>query len=229
METIFVLLDIYTEEEIEKMMDGIEPGIDFKEYNYGEWESPPFHVLKDRMGINTTRSRRKKIKQFAYYAAMWLSLAVFIVISILFFLGPQLRYSCGGSAGEAEIPTGVYSCRLTLTNGCSILIDSSFHGLILSEDNIEIVRLETGELLYRKIGSGSKKDEVDKEYNIITTAPGAQYKVILSNGSKIRLNAASSIRFPMDFTEQNHVIELKGEAFIEIPLKPHLPVDCKGR
>jgi transmembrane sensor len=216
MEILLVILDIYTEEEINQLMAEIEPGINFEEYKSGAWDLPPFKELRDRLDISTFQKIRTRFKRFIYNAAMALTLAAFVIFFILFFLNPKLRYSCGGLAGEAEIPTGVYSCRLTLQNGCSILIDSTYHGIVATEGNTDILRLESGELIYRKKISEPKRDIGEEGYNIISTASGAQYRVVLPDGSKVRLNAASSIRFPVDFSDRDRVIELTGEAFFEI-------------
>jgi len=53
-------------------------------------------------------------------------------------------------------------------------------------------------------------------YNTITTPRGGQYQVMLSDGSKVWLNAASSLHFPTSFTGQQRIVELTGEAYFEV-------------
>jgi ferric-dicitrate binding protein FerR (iron transport regulator) len=54
------------------------------------------------------------------------------------------------------------------------------------------------------------------EINTITTPRGGQYQVILEDGTKVQLNAASSIKFPEFFNGANREIELDGEAYFEV-------------
>lgn len=66
-----------------------------------------------------------------------------------------------------------------------------------------------GKLKYEGAGTNA-------EYNTIATPRGGQYQIVLPDGSKVWLNAASSIRFPTAFTSKERVIELTGEAYMEI-------------
>jgi ferric-dicitrate binding protein FerR (iron transport regulator) len=63
-------------------------------------------------------------------------------------------------------------------------------------------------------------------YNTVSTPRGGQYQVVLADGSKVYLNAASSIRFPAAFTGNERRVEITGEAFFEVT-KRSLP--SKGK
>src|SRR5690606_6744926 len=54
------------------------------------------------------------------------------------------------------------------------------------------------------------------QFNKITTPNGGQYQVVLADGSKVRLNSASSLRFPTSFPGEERVVELTGEAYFEV-------------
>ena len=71
-----------------------------------------------------------------------------------------------------------------------------------------------GQISYNKTGN----EEVDRQpvYNTITTANGNQYQLILADGSKVWLNAASSIRFPASFTGNERRVEITGEVYFEV-------------
>nr|WP_262909520.1 FecR family protein [Niabella pedocola] len=67
------------------------------------------------------------------------------------------------------------------------------------------------QLIYNK-----KQGPASVFYNTVTTPRGGQYQLTLEDGSKVWLNAASSIRFPTTFQGKERKIEISGEAYFEI-------------
>jgi transmembrane sensor len=53
-------------------------------------------------------------------------------------------------------------------------------------------------------------------YNTITTPRGGQYQVTLADGTRVWLNAESSLRFPTAFTGKEREVVLTGEAYLEV-------------
>ncbi len=53
-------------------------------------------------------------------------------------------------------------------------------------------------------------------YNTIETPVGGKFQLNLADGSKVWLNSASSLRFPVRFTDDTREVELKGEAYFEV-------------
>jgi len=84
---------------------------------------------------------------------------------------------------------------------------------LAQQGNTKVIKLN-GQIAYTNTGSG-KGDEV-LLLNTIATARGNQYQLILSDGSKVWLNAASSLRFPTAFKGKERRVEVTGEAFFEI-------------
>ena len=64
--------------------------------------------------------------------------------------------------------------------------------------------------------AGGASVKVATLYNTISTPKGGEYEVILPDGSKVWLNALSSLRFPMAFDGPTRDITLEGEAYFEI-------------
>lgn len=50
----------------------------------------------------------------------------------------------------------------------------------------------------------------------LTTPRGKNFKVILDDGTEVWLNAESSLRYPVKFTDEERVVELEGEAFFHV-------------
>lgn len=71
-----------------------------------------------------------------------------------------------------------------------------------------------GQIAY--LNTGSKVLDRKPVYNTISTANGNQYQLVLADGSKVWLNAASSVRFPAAFTTKERRVEITGEAYFEV-------------
>jgi ferric-dicitrate binding protein FerR (iron transport regulator) len=63
--------------------------------------------------------------------------------------------------------------------------------------------------------------------NTLETPKGGQYQLTLSDGTKVWLNAASSLRFASAFTGHERMVELTGEAYFEVTHNPAQPFKVK--
>ncbi len=111
---------------------------------------------------------------------------------------------------EAVKPGG-NKAMLTLSDGSTIVLDDAKNGALAQQGKTNVIKME-GQLAY----SASNYDTTALLYNTITTPRGGQYQVILSDGSKVWLNAASSLRFPTAFTGRQRRVEITGEAYFEV-------------
>jgi ferric-dicitrate binding protein FerR (iron transport regulator) len=68
-------------------------------------------------------------------------------------------------------------------------------------------------------------------YNTVSTPRGGQYQLTLSDGSKVWLNASSSLRFPTAFPGTERRVEITGEAYFEVAGNESKPfvVDIAGK
>jgi len=118
-----------------------------------------------------------------------------------------------------DIQPGGDKAILTLANGSQIILDSAADGIVAQQGHTEVMKLANGQLVYKEAG-----DQVNEVlYNTVVTPRGGQYRLILPDGSRIWLNAVSSIRFPTAFTGKERTIEITGEAYFEIAKDPSRP------
>nr|WP_068887659.1 FecR family protein [Pedobacter panaciterrae] len=114
-----------------------------------------------------------------------------------------------------DIDPGSNKAVLTLGNGQKIVLTDAKNGELIKESGIEVTKTEDGKVIYKTSNSTAKGSE--NTYNLISTPKGGQYQIILPDGTKVWLNAASHLKFPTTFTGLvNRRVELSGEAYFEV-------------
>ncbi|CAG5002202.1 hypothetical protein DYBT9275_02836 [Dyadobacter sp. CECT 9275] len=146
-----------------------------------------------------------------------------IAVSILLVIGTSLYYwaktpsslpaEVVRTSGVSDIEPGGNKALLTLSDGSTILLDNASEGELTRQGNVSVIKIGKGQLAYKVTNTGK---DAQPAYNILKTPRGGQYNVVLPDGSKVWLNAASSIRYPTVFDEHVRSVEINGEAYFEI-------------
>ena len=116
---------------------------------------------------------------------------------------------------------GKQGAVLTLADGKQVTLDSLGNGTVATQSGTRLL-LHNGQLSYNK-----DKNEVSTSYNTLTTARGRQFQLVLPDGSKVWLNAASSIRYPVAFSGTERKVEISGEVYFEITPDAAMPFRVK--
>jgi transmembrane sensor len=99
---------------------------------------------------------------------------------------------------------------ITLSNGRTLYLDSFKNGKLLAVDGVEIDKLEDGKLQYR----GNSTSAI---FNTLNNPKGSRpIDITLADGSRVWLNAASSVTFPVAFAGNERKVEINGEAYLEV-------------
>ncbi len=107
---------------------------------------------------------------------------------------------------DTEVMPGQDKAVLTLANGKQIQLSKSASGTI--QDGSLMIDNQDGKLSYQNTNASS--------INTVTTPSGGQYQLILSDGTKVWLNAASSITFPTTFFDKSREVSVTGEVYFEV-------------
>ena len=124
---------------------------------------------------------------------------------------------------QDDVKSGGNKAILTLSDGSSILLDSAQNGSLTRQGNTKVLKINNGLLAYN--ADKSRPGEII--YNTLTTPRGGQYRVTLSDGTQVWLNAASSITFPTVFSGKERKVEVTGEVYFEVTKNAAMPFIVK--
>ncbi|WP_316751495.1 FecR family protein [Pedobacter gandavensis] len=209
--------------------DVLSATADLKEHLAELYKNMVPHLRKDD-GPKVVALPFHKRKAFFYLAVACMTLIMSGTIALFYSKDSNSEFQNLSSLTYAgkDISAGGDKAKLTLGNGKVIVLNEASDGELL----------KVGGMLIRKTGNGQLVYEVAADqvlgtaytYNIISTPKGGTYHVILPDGTKVWLNAASSLKFPTSFTYQKERnIELTGEAYFEVskdakhPFRVHTP------
>jgi ferric-dicitrate binding protein FerR (iron transport regulator) len=124
-------------------------------------------------------------------------------------------------APPLRIPPGSRTAQLVLSNGKVIglgavgtqkIHEADGTSVVKDRDVLKYVRADTK----KYVGTGANPGE-DTRYNMVMTPRGGEYQLVLSDGTKVWLDAASSIRYPVCFSgKDRRVVDIVGEAYLEV-------------
>ncbi|RFS26310.1 DUF4974 domain-containing protein [Chitinophaga silvatica] len=155
-------------------------------------------------------------KKYAWRAA---AACVIVIISI----GTLNKYYSKPKSivhASANTPVKTTGVSLTLGNGKTIALSAVNNEVVTNTSGVTAKKLSNAELAYAHEKVTSQQPA---EINTLKTPTGLRYSVTLSDGSKVHLNASSSLQYPVYFTGKQREVILTGEAFFEVNASAESP------
>jgi transmembrane sensor len=181
-------------------------------------------LLQDRIqeSIGVT-----SIKRHRWFISSWFKIAASVLILIaigLFFWKDSEQENSKKRiytvVKAQKILPGSNKAYLTTANGSIITLDGAANGVLVAQSGVTVSKIGEGLLRY---AGHSKSSVPDTGFNLITTPRGGQYQVELADGTRVWLNAATSLKYPASFTGKQRKVELSGEAYFEVAKNPSKP------
>jgi transmembrane sensor len=120
-----------------------------------------------------------------------------------------------------DVAPGQEGAILTLSSGETIVLDNAANGALAQEGATEVIK-QNGQIVYK---GGNAEGAV--VYNTMTTPRGRQYNLLLADGTRVWLNAASSITYPTAFTGKERKVRITGEVYFEVAHNAALPFEVE--
>ncbi|HEY0670338.1 MAG TPA: FecR domain-containing protein [Sphingobacteriaceae bacterium] len=155
------------------------------------------------------------------------SLLIFAGVSWFFILKPRADKNAPKSNYVNDVKPGGNKAYLTLENGTRITLDDAADGKLAEQSGIIITKSHDGQLIYTIVNPTA--DISLSGNNIIETPRSGKYQVNLPDGSKVWLNAASKLTYPVRFSGNVRRVKCEGEAYFEVSPNKAMPFQVETR
>lgn len=163
--------------------------------------------------LGKTRQPRTKKLRTLWYSSAAAILITTTIATILYRYQSINTYNTEQQAQFEAIHAGSDKALLVLANGEQFALDGNT--TIASGQGDILIDGQNLNLLEKGISSSS--------LNTLEIPRGGQFKVVLSDGSEVWLNAGSQLRYPTTFTGDSREVELIGEAYFQVKHNPKKP------
>lgn len=208
----------YDEAGVDRMIQSI--------FDKATIEEAEENILKDSLTTEATGERENNTSVRRLFSSNWFRYAAAVIlfagIGLFFYTKrnanqPAITQTTISQSDSSDVLPGYDKAVLTLSNGKAIELNKDGQQFITDGD--VAIKNNNGQVSYNESGVAV--------YNTMSTPKGGQYKLTLSDGTKVWLNAASSITFPTSFAKDVRTVSITGEVFFEVTKNPARPFIVK--
>lgn len=177
------------------------------------------HQLLESLAKSNEEATVRAVRPLRSYWWAAASVAVFLLAGGYVFFKNYRETKAPAVVALADLPPGKNGAVLTLANGRQVLLDSMNNGEAVAQTG---ARMQNGALLYDSAATNTPQGN-----NTVYTPKGRQFQIVLPDGTKVWLNAASSLTYPVAFSKEERLVKVSGEAYFEVSQEAHRPFKVK--
>lgn len=171
---------------------------------------------KIQENITQALSRQRRLRQ--WHRLSWGAAAAALIGIAVYTIHPWktgekfVPYSVPTTV-IAAIPNSEIKTMLVTADGKQIDLEQQFPDTLASRQ--ALIHGEKGQLSY-KAKDLTPTAEVQEEWNKVITSVGGEYVLTLSDGTRVWMNANTTLEFPVNFVKSQRRVKLQGEAYFEV-------------
>ncbi len=179
-----------------------------------------FIRVRNKLEIYTDASEMRGASH--HFIKKWVYRSVAAAIVLLFAVGGYKYYTNFKSnakmavniASKEDVMPGGNKAVLTLADGSTVVLSDAQNGQIAQQGSAVIKKTADGQVVYTNVANTQALSPI--ALNTVVTPRGGQYHLILSDGTQVWLNAASSISYPVAFSGKTREVAVSGEAYFKV-------------
>ena len=183
-------------------------------------------ILNSIFSLSSVKIDSRKFKTQRIWPRFVAAASILLVLSITAYFSLNRRNAVEAvkNSHEQNIESAIAKATLSLSNGQKITLTGGLAGN-LSKQGSTIIQVKQGKFISYESNENKNATQQIKQFNTLSTARGQQspYTLILSDGTKVWLNAASSITFPVVFQGKQRTVNITGEVYFEVAHNPAKP------
>lgn len=178
------------------------------------------NIPADEIEFDTQAIRQRLHRQVLNKRNSWINIAAgFLLLAasgvLIFYMKHDASNEPIDTVAEApmdDVLPGGNRAVLQLADGRHIELSSKHNELVMGSDQVSY---GDGSLIMESEILTQRQSE-RPHMLLLTTPNGGEYQVTLPDGTKVWINAASSLKYPSAFVGNTREVELVGEAYFEV-------------
>lgn len=188
-------------------------------------------MLQQQQQQQQEQQPKPAIKSVRLWPRIAVASAIILIGGLaLFFYIRQLTSNQELTRFASDLPPGKNNAVLTLSNGQKIVLTETHKGEIAKQGPVSVTKTQDGTIIYHIDHTAAidlKAPTKELQYNTIATPRGGKYQLNLPDGTKVWLNAATVLKYPVVFAANERKVELTGEAYFEVSKNKQQPFHVK--